>query len=384
MDGDKDGLSDDKEIKIGTDPEKIDTDGDEITDYDEVTKYYLNPLLADSDKDGVLDTDQNERREFSHTLKAVIKLRPPFDTNSMNDHFQDITVIEETPTSLTFEVVFYPNARHIVEEIPFEETSEWYEGLNNFLASDALMNFDKEMSSETIKLFTSGEKLTDLKVVKNMYNWEERNVEAMPETSNRSAPYPEPFLDFYVTKDDEIVFPKKSMIFSKYSSDMGVDYSIAWERDWQMTHLILGKEMFENHTHGSCGSTANFHSTILRSLGIPTRIIQTIPILDTSKARQMNLLDSLSAGTKSKLISNIGYNHFLVEAFIGNRWIRINNSSFEDHIEMGGVFIKIIAFDSWKEIDFANSWGRSGRPYSLVEIEEQKPIHEPIIYDFSK
>ena len=79
----------------------------------------------------------------------------------------------------------------------------------------------------------------------------------------------------------------------------------------------------------------------------------------------------------------MGYNHFLVEAFVGNRWIRINNSEFEDHVEMSGFFIKVIAFSSWKGVDFANPWGRQGRPYALIEVSEQNAIHQPILFNFS-
>ena len=117
VDSDRDGLSDEKEDLTGTDPNSADTDGDEISDYDEVTKYFLNPLLADTDGDGILDNDFNERRENTFTIKAVLKIRQPFDIETMNDHFQDVIPVAETASNLTFEVVFYPDAYHIVEEI---------------------------------------------------------------------------------------------------------------------------------------------------------------------------------------------------------------------------------------------------------------------------
>ena len=54
-DTDNDGLSDQREVEIGTDPRTADTDGDAIHDGDEVLKYGTNPVDRDTDKDSYLD-----------------------------------------------------------------------------------------------------------------------------------------------------------------------------------------------------------------------------------------------------------------------------------------------------------------------------------------
>ncbi len=54
-DSDHDGLTDDEEAKLGTDPHNPDTDGDGLSDGDEVLKYGTNPLKADTDGDGYPD-----------------------------------------------------------------------------------------------------------------------------------------------------------------------------------------------------------------------------------------------------------------------------------------------------------------------------------------
>jgi hypothetical protein len=290
----------------------------------------------------------------------------------MNDHFQDVVALSEEGGGLTYEVTFYPDAYHFIEEIPIDETSEWYGGLEQYLVSDPLMNFDDEMSRETYKLFASKEGTTDLDVIKNMYKWTKKNVRSMPNASG-VGDFSEPFLDLFINENDQIIFPETPFRFTPQES-----YT-----EWDMTHLVLGKESFYNQTHGSCGSTANFHSTILRSVGIPTRIIQTVPIANPNSDEQKNLLDNLSSITKSILSTGMYGNHFLVEAFIGNRWIRINNSDYEDYVEIRGSFIKVISFNSWRDVDFANSWGYYWPPYDLIEIAEQKPIHEPIIQDIN-
>jgi len=62
VDTDGDGLSDWDEVKTyNTDPLKTDTDGDGLTDGDEVKKYHTNPLKADTDGGGVNDGDEVRR-----------------------------------------------------------------------------------------------------------------------------------------------------------------------------------------------------------------------------------------------------------------------------------------------------------------------------------
>lgn len=57
-DDDNDGLSNAEERRYGTDPENPDTDGDGLSDGDEVKKYHTNPLKVDTDGDGISDGDE--------------------------------------------------------------------------------------------------------------------------------------------------------------------------------------------------------------------------------------------------------------------------------------------------------------------------------------
>lgn len=57
-DSDDDGLSNKKEIELGTDPVFEDTDDDGLSDGEEVNTYNTNPLKADTDDDGINDGDE--------------------------------------------------------------------------------------------------------------------------------------------------------------------------------------------------------------------------------------------------------------------------------------------------------------------------------------
>jgi uncharacterized protein YkwD len=57
-DSDADGLLDDEEKKLGTNPKKKDSDNDGLADYEEVNVYGTDPNNPDTDKDGVSDGDE--------------------------------------------------------------------------------------------------------------------------------------------------------------------------------------------------------------------------------------------------------------------------------------------------------------------------------------
>ena len=54
-DSDQDGLTDEEEQQLGTDPNAVDTDSDGLFDREEVKVYTTDPLNADTDGDGYLD-----------------------------------------------------------------------------------------------------------------------------------------------------------------------------------------------------------------------------------------------------------------------------------------------------------------------------------------
>lgn len=58
LDTDGDGLTDDEEAALKTDPNNPDTDGDGLKDGEEVKTYHTDPLKADSDGDGLKDGDE--------------------------------------------------------------------------------------------------------------------------------------------------------------------------------------------------------------------------------------------------------------------------------------------------------------------------------------
>ncbi|MDA3844731.1 MAG: OmpA family protein [Candidatus Kapabacteria bacterium] len=75
---DKDGLTNDRERALGTDPRNPDTDGEGLLDGEEVDRYHTNPLLVDTDKDGLNDFDELMKHKSN-------PLNPDSDGDGLND-----------------------------------------------------------------------------------------------------------------------------------------------------------------------------------------------------------------------------------------------------------------------------------------------------------
>lgn len=58
LDSDNDGLTDEQEINLGTDPQNSDTDGDGLLDKEEIDVYNTNPLNPDTDGDTYNDGEE--------------------------------------------------------------------------------------------------------------------------------------------------------------------------------------------------------------------------------------------------------------------------------------------------------------------------------------
>ncbi|MCB0742649.1 MAG: OmpA family protein, partial [Ignavibacteriae bacterium] len=88
-DSDGDGLSDGLEVhQYKTDPLNKDSDGDGLSDNDEIKVYITNPNLVDTDKDGITDGDEVLKYETD-----------PLREDSDIDGIKDKVELEETKTN---------------------------------------------------------------------------------------------------------------------------------------------------------------------------------------------------------------------------------------------------------------------------------------------
>src|SRR5579863_6842369 len=152
-----------------------DSDGDGLSDFQEVHKYFTDPKSADSDGDGIPDGDWHERREYSYSIRMVLKVLRPCDYFVAGDDYQDARLLSETDKLVELEVVHYPfntNAGAI------EACRDWRTpgpDLEPYLAAGVTTNWDDAMRRDLVKQLRADRidigEMTDREVVEQVAGW---------------------------------------------------------------------------------------------------------------------------------------------------------------------------------------------------------------------
>jgi hypothetical protein len=370
----------------------VDSDGDSLSDFQETHKYLTDPEKEDTDRDGVSDGDWNERREYAYSIRSILRFMPPFDEDCLNDDFQDARVLEKRNDYIEIEVVHYPLA---TADESIAENPNWqrdYAGMTEYLAPGVTTNWDAQMRRELMaELRADGiviAALTDKEVVEKVSSWLQR----------RSRRLKKVFTTYYVHFPDgrPQVYPGLESAFEGEFDRDKDNYD--WAIDEHFDHELLGKGMFQNKMFGACTSFAVYQTTVLRALGIPTRMIIVIPVVDPSDERQVRLVREGISHDQVRKTMQAGLDrcgggfvaHTFNEVYVGNRWHRLNYSKLGQSIldrRLFGLGTHLYTFNDLSEADLAPTWGwrygkgirtavfGHGNPYSAVTLSDRFGSH---------
>jgi len=373
----------------------LDSDNDGLSDFQETHKYLTDPVKSDTDGDGVSDGDWNERREYSYSVRSILQFMPPFDEDALNDDFQDAQVLEKRDDCIELEVIHYPFAT-VYQSI--QENANWqqdYSDMIEYLKPGVTTNWDAKMKQDLLKeLRIDGimiDKLTDIQVVEQVSSW----------LMKKSRSLDKVFTTYYIhfPNNQLRVYPGLEDAFkSEFNRDKD-DYD--WTIDQHLTHELLGKSMFYNKTHGSCTSFAIYLTTVLRAVGIPTRMIIVIPAVDPSNKEQLRLVKDRITHNKVREIMLAGLRrsmqgftaHTFNEVYVGNRWHRLNHNKLGQPIldlHLFGLHTHLYTFNDLSEANLAPTWGfrygkgirsavfKHSNPYSVVTLSDLFGRHSSI------
>jgi hypothetical protein len=129
-------------------------------------------------------------------------------------------------------------------------------------------------------------------------------------------------------------------------------------------------------------------ATVLRALGLPTRIVFFVPPADGNDPQQVQMLlaavhhhavhKAIRHALTSKDESGGFVCHIFNEVFVGNRWVRLNfdelgqNTLDEDYL---GLMTHILTTASLAEVPLAETWGVRDAAYPNVRpaLSSQNP-----------
>ncbi len=363
-----------------------DTDRDGLADFHELHKYRTDPESADSDGDGTPDGDWNERREYTYSLRSIVRVMPPCGLgDGLDDDYQDARVLEQTADYVELEVIHYPLS---TAGDAIEGTRRWQVAaarMKEFLAPRINTNWDAKMRRDLLaELGAAGierDALTDVEVVEKVSRWFVDTYRSYPLFNALHVHYP-----------DGVVQPIPGRERNIDKADLSWSFEELFERE------LLGRSMYYHKTRGTCTSSAMALTTVLRAVGIPTRMILAIPVVDGSDPRQVEMVrhgvthHAVRAAILRGLapLENAFASHTFNEVYVGGRWRRLNYSRLGQPIldrGMFGLLTHVHTFNDLSEWGLQDTWGvwsakhrktfvfNHNNPYAAIGISDRFGVH---------
>jgi hypothetical protein len=332
------------------------------------------------------DADWAKRREDTYSVRAVVRVMPPVNLKALEDDYQDVRVRAQKKEYVELEVVVYPfntNAAAIRANRNWKKDCA---GMKEYLEPGITTNWDEAMRKDLLRALAKDgidpDKLTDREVVEQVSKW----------LYQRSR-YRYMFCTFYIgfAGGKPAILPGLEQAFEREKGDR------AWTVQEQFEHELLGKEMFARRSYGTCTSAAVYQTTVLRALGIPTRMILCIPLADPSDPDQVRMVEKglthhrVRRDATLPLLAGGGFtSHTFLEVFVGGRWRRLNYTNLGQNVlDPGslGLMIHVHTFRDLSEANLAATWGmrygkgqrdevfRHRNPYRLMEVSDHFGKH---------
>jgi hypothetical protein len=312
----------------------------------------------------------------------------------MNDDFQDAKFIKEENGHLYFELITYPDNEVNKNFNDWKEDPNWLTNdkknleLQQYLKPGITSNWDNALKNKILSDFKAygGYDIESVKsdklVVKTIAYWLERTK------TKGEGMLPTEF--FLKVKDGKLFVPDDFINAFHNEKDVNLKklgYNSMNDDDY-IKHTICGKEMYYQGVRQTCSSAATLINTVMRAIGIPSRIILTYTSYDFSNKQEVDLANNLQNDTvKNKIFKSyapggIG-DHFFNEVYIGGRWIRLNDDNFGDNDpNVGGMAgrVRVYTANDFTDFNMLNWFNNDGKPkeipYHALEMSDMYGVHK--------
>lgn len=363
-----------------------DADGDGLSDFLEVHVYLSDPAKSDTDGDGLPDGEWDERREHTYSVRAVMHVMAPFDVATMDDDYQDVRVLDERADLLEFEVVVYP-FNTVASAIPTDaRRGAVPPELERYVAPGACCDWDAAMQADLrAGLAASGideGALDEATFVRRAAKWLLERA--------RSE-------DGFTTFAYEFEGGRPRVSARQRAS---VDAELARTGrtlEQQLERELYGRGMYATRSRGACTSSAIYLSTALKALGIPTRTVVCIPVVDANDEREVDWIDARIAhrgvreilGDFAASARGSWTSHTFNEVWIGGRWRRLNYDALGQNVldeQYLGLMVHVHTYADHSEARLVG-WGDraahplhatlfgGANPYSCVSLSDRVGVH---------
>ncbi|MCX6124234.1 MAG: transglutaminase domain-containing protein [Proteobacteria bacterium] len=336
------------------------------------------------------DTSLKGTSAFSganYTISATIELITPIDLSAMNTPWQSATLVSQTPVSAIYDVTINPfmDFKSTLKSNPnWQRDNKANPALASYLKPGVTTNWDLEMQTQLLTaLKTEGinpSTLTDVELVQQVSNWVFKPKGAFQ--------YKTLFIPYYLSFEAGKIAVQTELkeAFSREKLVAGIT------SDEDTIQLgMLGKSMFEARIHGDCTASATLLATILKALGIPTRLVVNIPLVDANDPNQIQMVNreirhptaKKSSLAFSRKVIGSWATHTFNEVFIGSQWVRLNYTRLGQEIvdpDSLGIMIQVAQMKDWSESQLGN-WGIHAAKHKLAPLFSVNPYRTIKISD---
>ncbi len=320
------------------------------------------------------------RKEDTYTITSVIQVLNPVNPADMNDDFQDVRVLAQDKDSCTVEVTYYPFYQPGIGENPNWRADD--AGMAQYLKPTATENWDEAMRRDLIAELRQAnidpDRLTDRQLVEQVSAWAMNRAHSTHAFSIWGVYFPD---------GRPAVYPPLRDAFDREKPDP------TWTDQQMFEQETLGRSMFSNKVHGACTSSSIYLATILRAVGIPTRIVFCIPPFDPNDDAQARMFydnihhNQVRETVRAALDGTGGFeDHMFNEVYVDHHWVRLNYKTLGQPIldaHYFGLLTHIYTCSDLSQVPLAQTWGMryfkypadqpklsSVNPYRLISIHD--------------
>jgi len=272
----------------------------------------------------------------------------------INDLYQDARPFEKEATlkdARVVEVLIFPFAKAHVYSQPYPKEN-LDKKLKEYIQPTVSMNYSPEMKEQIDHIVDDS--ATDVAAIEKMLQWMNHETKLAREL---------PHWEYFHIIDGKTVWHKPVGDSQRNQQFLETNF--------------FGDSMFKNKVHGTCSSTAILRGTIFRAAGLPTRLIQTLPLITrysedpeplADRLRNRHMANGYAWGPGSG-----GANHTYNEVFLNNRWVRVDNSIGTGPFVGDKLFVK-----AWSSADWNNlkeEWNDK-RCFRALDVSDAYPRYK--------
>jgi hypothetical protein len=409
----------------------VDTDGDGLSDEDEKHKYFTSPTNRSTAGNGVPDGDWTQRRQFTTSIRAVLRVLKPCMAGTNADPFQDSAVLADHGQTVDLECIAYLHhhglegarlpdlrlkrrERRVFSRLP--ENPDWRRdnaAMAEWLRPSRACNWDEALRAQiSAELRADGievEPLSDTDLVEWVVAWLWERSECR---TTAGLPY------LFSFQKKKVALPASTYaLYARNNPLPFPEWRSPLDPEWKAYAEIAfdGKRMWAAHRYDWGMGWCIYVATVLRALGIPTRFAQFVPMVNPARPSELAYLekalrpapvrDFLLQSSRGTYAMDMLQEPWQVvtmnEVWVGGRWVLLHLPRSGSGVNFPatpmqagltpGFLLRIHTFADPTALDYASTWGSKAAgslkvpsipgatPWQLLSLSPQVGRHSRLI-----